>query len=610
MYLEPYEIIYIVLEAFCGSLGLIGNFLVILVFIRRSVQKPPAVILILSLAIGDFAYSLFSSPLQATAQAYPASYGNESLAENHHIEDILCKVTMAVDLGIEYYSIVVHGLITVNRYCVVCRRAQRAMTTRATITAVIVIILISLVIGGLGGMTSSINYSYDTVNCIVVQFYGFIAIFFVTLVGTVLLIVVLNLKMVLHVRNEQRKIWPDIHHRVDETNAGNAGRDKSWQLHADVASRRDIAMSSSMASHGDTIETITATTSVDAASHLAVPTTNAKSVGMDKSWRPNADVVSPRDIAMFSFMASNGDTIETVTATTSVDAASHLTVPKTNAENDDMDKSWQPNADVVSPCDIVISSSMASNGDMIEPVTATTLVDAACYLTVPTTSIDAASHLTVPTTSVDAVSHLTVPTTSIDAASHLTVPTMSVGAASHLTVPTTSVDAASHLTVPTTSGDAACHLKVPTRRVNAALHLTVPTISKRRLAFEQPTPTVSQDQQHQLIEPRRQPQYRQPKPRANASNNQREFQRKTLSKMTKTLILSTTIFALLWILAFGAFIVPLDTLQHLKYNNRHTFAFVIFATELIRFNHVINPVIYGFMCSRFKVEFKRLFRRA
>ena len=70
MYLKSNDIVYIVVEALCGTLGLIGNFLVILVFIRRSVQKPPAVILILSIALGDFAYSLFTAPMQATGQAH------------------------------------------------------------------------------------------------------------------------------------------------------------------------------------------------------------------------------------------------------------------------------------------------------------------------------------------------------------------------------------------------------------------------------------------------------------------------------------------------------------------------------------------------------------
>ena len=75
--------------------------------------------------------------------------------------------------------------------------------------------------------------------------------------------------------------------------------------------------------------------------------------------------------------------------------------------------------------------------------------------------------------------------------------------------------------------------------------------------------------------------------------------------MTKTLILTTTIFALLWIMTLSAVLIPLDFVEQ---QNSQIVALLIFVGEIARFNHIINPVLYGFMCTRFQVEFKRLFR--
>ena len=155
-------------------------------------------------------------------QAYRYFDGNDSDAST---EDILCKVAMAVDLGIEYYSMVVHGLIAVNRFCVVCKTTQRAMTTRTTITSLICIVCISIVIGCAAGTASSANPSSDTVNCIISDFHGlktFLFSFWVTLIGTLLLIVILNLKMILHVRSEQlHQVGPDIELRAKDGNTSN-----------------------------------------------------------------------------------------------------------------------------------------------------------------------------------------------------------------------------------------------------------------------------------------------------------------------------------------------------------------------------------------------------
>ena len=38
MYLKRIDLVYIAVEVLCGTLGFIGNFLVIIVFIRRSVK--------------------------------------------------------------------------------------------------------------------------------------------------------------------------------------------------------------------------------------------------------------------------------------------------------------------------------------------------------------------------------------------------------------------------------------------------------------------------------------------------------------------------------------------------------------------------------------------
>ena len=394
MLLKEYEIVYIVVEALCGTLGLISNFLVILVFARRSVQKPPAVILIISLAIGDFIYSLFSSSLQIAGQIYHASNRNDS-ATGTCIEGILSQVSIAVTVATEYYGILLHGLITINRYWVVCRTPRRSTTTFGTILYVTLVVLTSLFIGSFAGYQSSRTQpiTYSQLSTIIEFDHTFLGVLFITLVGTVVLIVVLNCKMVTHVRNRQRKVLPDIH--FNEGSNENAGVENENQ--------------------------------------------------------PNAENASKRCVTTSSFVSSE----------------------------------W-----------------------VFVPVT-------------PSNLVKTGSHLSIPST-----------------------------------------------------------------------------------AQAGPLPTLSQPQQQPQL---RQQQIR-PIQQVQVPDNRRNFQRQTLSRMTKTLILSTTIFALLWIVTFGSVMIPPRILRQLKHSNSHAYAYVLFFSEFSRLNHFLNPVIYGFMCTRFKEEFKRMFR--
>ena len=376
MNLQPHESVYIVVGALCGTLGLIGNLLIILVFIRRSVQKSPAVILILLLAFGDVSYSLFCSPLRAISQTYHASHGNDSDITPSS-EDILCKFSVASDLGVEFYSIVIHGFIAINRYVVVCknsRLSRRAMTTNATVACVLIIVLTSLCIGCFGGITATVNNSTDTVKCNIDEYYRLFPILFfsVTLVGTLLLIVVLNLKMILHVRKEQRQVWPGTEQVTNDEEPNDGMKSNT---HNTCESLGNVAASSS--------------------------------ANYDEQYKPKLS-----------------------------------------------------------------------------------------------------------------------------------------------------------------------------------------------------TPTVSPSREHNQLEQQPQPSQHL---RLQMPGNQREFQRRTLSRMTKTLILTTTIFALLWMISISAIIIPSDVKQQLKYKNGNIFASIIFLTEINRFNHVVNPVLYGFKCTKFQVEFKRMF---
>ena len=87
----------------------------------------------------------------------------------------------------------------------------------------------------------------------------------------------------------------------------------------------------------------------------------------------------------------------------------------------------------------------------------------------------------------------------------------------------------------------------------------------------------------------------------------RDFQRRTLNRMTATLMVTTTVFALLWIPSICVFIVPAQTMLQLSQTNGSLLTFLMFMIQLRRFNHFINPIIYGFICTCFRVAFRKLF---
>ena len=92
-------------------------------------------------------------------------------------------------------------------------------------------------------------------------------------------------------------------------------------------------------------------------------------------------------------------------------------------------------------------------------------------------------------------------------------------------------------------------------------------------------------------------------------NNVVSFQKRTLLRMTKALLLTITIFALSWLPAFVIVFQPKNTMQNLSDRNYSLFVFVVFIRSLPRLNHMINPVIYGFMSTRFQTEFKKMMNR-
>ena len=77
-------------------------------------------------------------------------------------------------------------------------------------------------------------------------------------------------------------------------------------------------------------------------------------------------------------------------------------------------------------------------------------------------------------------------------------------------------------------------------------------------------------------------------------NNANEFKKRTLLRITKALLLTIAIFALSWVPVFAIIPQTNDKMQNISEKNYYLYLFLIFIRSLPKYNHMINPVIYGF----------------
>lgn len=89
----------------------------------------------------------------------------------------------------------------------------------------------------------------------------------------------------------------------------------------------------------------------------------------------------------------------------------------------------------------------------------------------------------------------------------------------------------------------------------------------------------------------------------------RNFQQRTLDRMTKTLLLTTMTFVFTHIPFFVVTAIPQDTMESLNEKHQNIFGLVVFLQNFSLFNYVINPVIYGLTSTRFRREFRRLWNQ-
>ncbi len=386
---ELYKVKFAI-EIVSGLLGVFANCLILVTFLLGIRQKTPAIILIIALGFGDLFYSIGTAPMRASSHML---FGIRSRQYNEsHVLQILCRSVTSLDLAIEHFTVLLHGLIAINRYYVVCRSTSYSrIGVRATIVLIASSASLSVLTGVLAGFGATTQHDdhgdtqcYFNKNWHIVM----LAVFYSTLIVTLALIVILNTKMVVHVRNVQRMAKEEIQLR----NLNNGNR---------IADRNDNVPEVDSNAHS----TLNQST---------LPSVEDTSIGEPSSFQGGSDQSIPRAIQV------------------------------------------QP---------VSFKQRESSNQDKDKP---------------------------------ENIPH--------------------------------------------------------------------------------PEP--------QLL---------------------RDYQRKTLNKMSKTLLMTTTLFVLLWIPAVAVYSIPTSVMAHLSQTHESLMSFIIFCGQMRRFNHFINPIIYGVMCNNFRVAFRRMF---
>ncbi len=422
--------IFFFYDVFLLTWGTVGNATILLTFGRPSVRKQSTVVLVLALAVADLASCLVVSPLDIATMIHAHNLYYTNITDEPTCEPILCQSLLGVLFATQYYTLLLHGLVTVNRYCTVCRSPTNRMSRKQTMLLIGIILVPSVIIGVLSGISGTNSSDAITTDPCVLTYHTDIhaIVWFVTVLIVFFTIIGLNFKMVMIVRRRQNSI-----------------------------------------------------------SNVIIPILTAR-MG---TRLPNSD--------QNQFAASNDRCIDNKHSRSTSNLPDHC--PKLQHRRSSLSEFKYP---AIVSIDNPISNTQRQIFDIY--------------------------------------------------------------------------------------GDSGS----PSTRLASSVP---PSLFCNSLD----APVNSQIRQSSFSFLRKQ--------KSNRPSILPNFHKETLDRMTKTLLLTTIIFALMWMPLFVVLSVPLDTLHDLQQRNSRLFAFMLFLRDFPRLNHAVNPVIYGFMCAKFRSEFKKLTAR-
>ncbi|XP_072016391.1 uncharacterized protein [Amphiura filiformis] len=485
MHLNPHETVFLVYDSLLFTFGVVGNTIVILTFGRKSVPKPPAVILVLVLALGDVLACVFASPLDAATIIYSTNlnFTNDSSLPVPPFNNLLCKSSLGTLFSTQYFTVILHGLIAINRYIAVSRPPARRMSRRVTLGLAVAIFALSLCIGISITFVSTFTNESTTDPCAILhRMLGFKILWLVSVLTVLLLIICSGILMVLSVRKQQNAVF---------------------EMHGVQRQQKEDSMVSS-----DKY-----TQSISASCPWGQPSSTTPQHHDDIS------VCIADSSRVFYNRHEDGN------------------------------------------CQLQFGRATGASYHGKEPI---------CYCS--TVSLRGASA---------------------DRATNLQPHgqhSLSVHARRHGRV---SADTARPSTM------------VPPLRLigNNGIDHVDSKIQSSPLPSSANYDATKSGPLHFTVE------HSQENDNKLARNLPQNFHKRTLDRMSKILLFTIAIFALTWIPVFVILMIPQSVIQDRSEVNPRLIAFVIFMRDLPRFNHIINPVIYAFMSSKFRKEFMKLIRR-
>ena len=220
--MTSHDIMLPLLEVIAILIGTISNGLVMLVYMcdQRSLRGSAAKILSLFLASGNCLYCAIVNPFQITIRAT-----DWNSTEKIQASEYICKAFLGIRFSIDVFVVCLNALIAVNRYRVVCGSTRERMTKRRVTLAVFFIVLVSILVGvamvilGLAEITVDGQLSCRLPKSVRQVWY---VVLFVTVVGIAVAIIVLNSKMIRHVKRRQNVIYP-VNRAANQTPNGEGG---------------------------------------------------------------------------------------------------------------------------------------------------------------------------------------------------------------------------------------------------------------------------------------------------------------------------------------------------------------------------------------------------
>ena len=199
----------LIIEIICMLIGTTSNGLVLVVYTQRSVKKSPPVILTLFLTSGNLLYSMVVTSLQIVRRV--TDLNNYETPNIRHPNEYICQPFIGVLFAVEQFVVWLNVLIAINRYRIICGGPGERMKMRTVYLASFLIFLSCIVFGTIIGVLSTSEIDEDgTLLCRIKESarQGFNIFIFGTSFGTIVGIIVLDIKMIRSVKRRQRQIFP------------------------------------------------------------------------------------------------------------------------------------------------------------------------------------------------------------------------------------------------------------------------------------------------------------------------------------------------------------------------------------------------------------------